>query len=239
MKIVAIGGGENGREGYPYEIKEIDEEIVRLADKSHPNYLFIGFASGQWADSYFSVMEKNFGQLGCRCEQLKESQLNDEELTRKKIQAADIIYVGGGNTLRLMKLFRKFGLDKLLEIAGQRGAILCGVSAGAICWCKYGNSDSRRLLIRVAGLGFINALFCPHFDKESARQADLVRMMKTTAGVALAFEECTALKIIGDNYEIIKSRPTAKAYKCFYYIGEYKKVEISASGSLTKLLQKV
>ena len=33
MKIVAIGGGENGRPGKPYEIKKFDEEIVKFTEK--------------------------------------------------------------------------------------------------------------------------------------------------------------------------------------------------------------
>ena len=45
-KIVAIGGGENGRinskgEQKPYETKEIDQEIVRLSGKEKPNLLFL------------------------------------------------------------------------------------------------------------------------------------------------------------------------------------------------------
>ena len=45
-KIVAIGGGENGRINSkeiqkPYETKEIDQEIVRLSGKEKPNFLFL------------------------------------------------------------------------------------------------------------------------------------------------------------------------------------------------------
>ncbi len=46
-KIVAIGGGENGRlrsDGTkePYETELIDKEIVRLTGKKYPNFLFLG-----------------------------------------------------------------------------------------------------------------------------------------------------------------------------------------------------
>ena len=45
-KIVAIGGGENGRLGpsgtrYPYELANQDKEIIRLTGKEHPNFLLI------------------------------------------------------------------------------------------------------------------------------------------------------------------------------------------------------
>ena len=41
VKIIAIGGGENGRPGTKYETKQIDEEVVRLSGKKHPKVLFI------------------------------------------------------------------------------------------------------------------------------------------------------------------------------------------------------
>ena len=58
------------------------------------------------------------------------------------ISAQDIIYVGGGNTANLLAMWRAHGLDKLLRDAWSRGAILCGVSAGMICWFRGGVTDS-------------------------------------------------------------------------------------------------
>lgn len=45
-KIVAIGGGENGRylgngKYCEYETESMDKEIIRLTGKNKPNYLFI------------------------------------------------------------------------------------------------------------------------------------------------------------------------------------------------------
>ncbi|MDD7132061.1 MAG: hypothetical protein PUH84_02965 [Firmicutes bacterium] len=45
-KIVAIGGGENGRylgngKYREYETEPMDKEIIRLTGKENPNYLFI------------------------------------------------------------------------------------------------------------------------------------------------------------------------------------------------------
>ena len=68
-KIVAIGGGGNGRPYYdnipsPYEIKKIDEEIVRLSGKNNPHVLFL--AQAQPLDKQylnFKVIEKNYGDL--------------------------------------------------------------------------------------------------------------------------------------------------------------------------------
>lgn len=241
MKIVAIGGGENGRPGKPYEIKKFDEEIVKMAGKKNPNFLFVGFASKD-DPSYFEIINRNFKALNCNCVQLKEKDLIDLNSVKSKIELANIIYVGGGNTLRLMNIFRKHKIDKMLESASKKGTILCGVSAGGICWCDYGNSDSRKFtsnstqLIKVTGLGFVHALFCPHYDAEIARQEDLKRMMKTTNGVALAFENCTALQIIDNNYKVLKTKDNAKAWKCFWYKGQYIKEELMDSGRIEDLI---
>ena len=64
-KIVAIGGGEIGRPGYPVETTVIDKEIIRLTGKTNPHLLFIPTASSD-STSYYEVVKKHFGDdLGC------------------------------------------------------------------------------------------------------------------------------------------------------------------------------
>jgi len=186
--IVAIGGGENGRPGKPYETGTIDKEIVRLSGKSKPNFLFIGLAASRFADSYYNVMCNIYGGMyGCSTDHLTLDDIQNAHVAKAKISNADIIYVGGGNTLRLMTLLRKYRIDEMLKDAyANTDKVLCGLSAGAICWCEYGQSDSRKLasgkdiFIKVTGLGFVPVLMCPHYNTEESRQADLPRMMKTT-----------------------------------------------------------
>ena len=45
MRIVAIGGGENGRPGTAYETGPFDREILSLTGKRDPAFLFIGLAT--------------------------------------------------------------------------------------------------------------------------------------------------------------------------------------------------
>ena len=92
-----------------------------------------------------SIVEKHYGgRLGCVVEPLM---LYDRSKTYGEIEllvrSADIVYVGGGNTLRMMKLWRRRRLDWPLVQAATEGAVMAGVSAGAICWCASGVSDSR------------------------------------------------------------------------------------------------
>ena len=232
-KIVALGGGEIGRPGYHVETTKIDKEIIKLTGKKNPRLLFIPTASSD-SEGYVKVVREHFGKrLGCKVGTLL---LTKEKLTyaniEKRILSADIIYVGGGNTLKMMTLWRKSGVDKALEKAYKKGIVLSGLSAGAICWFNYGNSDSRKFtnesnqLIKVKGLGFINALNCPHFNTEKHREADLKRMMEITSGVAIALDECAAIEVVGGWYRIITSKTKAKAYKIYWKSGKYLKEEI-------------
>ena len=229
-KIVALGGGEIGRPGYSIETTKIDKEIIRLTGKKCPKLLFIPTASSD-SESYIEVVRKHFGKrLGCKVGELML--INDTSNLEKRILSADIIYVGGGNTLKMMTLWRKLGVDKILLKAYKKGIVLSGLSAGSICWFNNGNSDSRKFtsgsnkLLKVRGLGFINALNCPHFNTEKHRETDLKRMMKTTSGVAIALDECAAIEVIDDHYRIITSKSNAKAYRFYWKNFKFFKEEI-------------
>lgn len=222
-KIVAIGGGEIGRPGYPVETTEIDKEIIRLSGKKKPRLLFIPTASSD-SESYYDVVKKHFGKkLGCTTDviYLIKSRYDKEEIERK-ILCSDIIYVGGGNTLKMLKVWRKKNIDKILKKAYSKGIILSGVSAGAICWFKYGNSDSMKFsnskakLIRVKGLRLIDALCCPHYHHEEDRKKDLKLMMKKTRGVAIALDNCCAIEVLNNKYRIISSKKNSNAYRVYW-----------------------
>lgn len=228
LKIMAIGGGEIGRPGFPVETIKIDKEIINLTGKKHPKFLFIPTASSD-SEEYFRVVEKHFGKrLGCRMNVLYliRDKLSYKEV-KEKILGTDIIYVGGGNTLKMMMIWRKLRVDSILRQAYKKGIVLSGLSAGSICWFRYGSSDSRKFtsssnkLIKVSGLGIINALHCPHYNVEKNRKNDLKRMMRVTPGVALAIDNCCALEVLNNKYRIISSKKGANAYKVFWKAGKY------------------
>jgi dipeptidase E len=214
-KIVALGGGEL-REG---ATRAIDARIVELSGRAHPKALFIPTASGD-AENYAEIFRVQFGEaLGCETDTLyllNKRPAPDE--IAAKIQAADVIYVGGGNTLRMMKLWRKLGVDALLRQAHARGTVLSGISAGAICWFDSGHSDSRSFAaegawnyIRVRGLGLVDVLYCPHIDAEN-RLSSFQQFVGKHRVVGLGCDDCCALEIVDDTWRVIASRVGAKAY---------------------------
>ncbi|MDD3084217.1 MAG: Type 1 glutamine amidotransferase-like domain-containing protein [Candidatus ainarchaeum sp.] len=219
-KIIAIGGGEIGRQGFPVETTKIDKEIILQTHKKNPILLFLPTASSD-SQGYFEVVKKHFSKLGCKVDVLYLINTNvSKKQIMKKILNTDIIYVGGGNTMKMIHIWKKKGVDKALKAAHKKGIVLSGLSAGAICWFKFGNSDSKLKetgkLIKVRGLDYFCAALCPHYDAEKERKPALKEMMIKTKGVAIALDNCCAIEIIGEKYRIIKSKSTAKAYKVFW-----------------------
>jgi dipeptidase E len=248
--IIAIGGeeiGELSSDGRlkPILTQKIHKEIIARAGKDNPSVLYIPTAKDD-SEAYIAAFRKYYLSLGC-------SDVDVLRLIRKepshievaeKILSADIIYVNGGNTHRMMRIWKRRGVIDLLIEAHQKGVIMAGHSAGAICWFSAGNSDSfnRRRPFKAKAIGIVDALLCPHYDTESSRRSSLKRMMKRTPRiVAIALDECTAIEIIDDTYRILSSTPTSKARKAFWRKGRYYIEDIPAGegiNSLSSLLTK-
>jgi dipeptidase E len=217
-KIVAIGGGVL-REG---ETDSIDNFILELSGKESPSALFVPTASYD-SPEYSETFTEVYQGLGCSVETLNllGRSPSDDEL-RSKILSPDIIYVGGGNTLKMMRRWRRLGVDSLIRQAWESGAVLCGVSAGAICWFDWGHSDSMSFYdednwqyVRVAGMGLIKGLACPHYDSDTKgvpRRADFHSMMLKHSDPGIAIDNGCALVVLDEGYRVISSTETAGAY---------------------------
>lgn len=217
-KLMLIGGGDTGRGNTSYNTKEIDEEIVKMTGKENPNFLFIGLASSH-SDSYYDTMKKIYKELGCTPVYLKKSNiLNNPDIVENKIKDADIIYICPGDTVKLINDIKEYKIDRLLLEAYNNGAVLAGMSAGAILLSNKGFSDS--LIIRgesdkyefLNGLNFIDINFCPHYNSDSKKTTELEEYLSNSNDEVYCLENCTALKVEDSKTSIIKSDKNAKAY---------------------------
>jgi len=246
--IVAIGGGENGRTkhdgsySYPYETEPIDRRIVELSKKDNPNFLFIGHATASKQESYFLVMQDIYGKrFKCSCCLLHSEDLKNRQKIKELIAWADIIYVGGGNTREMLRLWQDTDFDRTMIDAYHNGKVMCGISAGANFWFKAFCSNVQRIeqnnpdasYIKVQGLGVINAVFTPHCD-EPGRLDYMKALAKEENAVAISLSNCTALEMIDDKYRLITSDASlygikAYAYKSYWINDKYYQKEIEES----------
>lgn len=207
-KIVFIGGGDIGRGNTIYETEEIDKEIVKITNKTNPNFLFIGLASS-FSDSYYDTIKKIYKNLGCNTQYLKKKNIiHNKDITKDKIMSADIIYIGGGDSIKLISEVKEYKIDKLLKEAYEKGTVIAGISAGAILLSNEGFSDS--LILRgendkysfIKGLNLININICPHYNIDIEKNKQLKEQIKDRKVYGL--ENCTALIVEDNKIRIIK-----------------------------------
>ena len=195
--IVAIGGGETEKG----ETIKIDKNIMRMSGKKNPRLLYISTASDQ-EPKCSAPMIAHFKDLGCVVSHLNLilDDYTDEEIHRM-ILDEDIIYVGGGDTIRLYHVFRSLHVDRYLREAYDKGVILSGASAGAMIWFSYGHTDSRAYYTkdwqycRIPCLGFVKALLSPHFAPHRKVLMDkMYEEGESFPGVALENRTCLVIR---------------------------------------------
>ena len=212
--IIAIGGGS--------DLPKIDREILRLTKNKHPRVLLIPTATYDRPDIY-DAFRPRFGERhGCETDVLYLLKNPPSLRTiRQKILTSDIIFVSGGNPLKMMRRWRKLGSDKILMQAYKKQKVLCGVSAGAICWSAFGHSDSMKFYhpenwdyIRVKAMGLFPLLLCPHLDGEK-RGESFRAMIARHGDIGIGLDNLTALQIAGDRFRILSENNTASGYKVY------------------------
>ena len=216
-KIVAIGWWENGRlkngERLPYETGPMDQEIVRLTGKEHPNFLMLAHSLPlEYQEGYFQTMKDIYnGNYGCECKDLKSNELTDIEHVKELIEWADIIYEWWWDTLSMIKLWEETWFDEILRKAWESGKVMCGLSAWANCWFKKCSSDALKKfwpdqpLIWADCLWFLDWLFVPHADEEGRQESVKELLEKEQDEIWLLFSNCAALEIVDDEYRLITS----------------------------------
>ena len=233
-KIVAIGGGDLST----LATEPIDRTIIELSGKSSPHSLFVPTASSDSVEHWENFDRAYRVAYGCDTDVLcLLGATPDPAEVARKIAWADIIYVGGGNTLKMMRRWRRLGVDSLLREAYARGAVLCGVSAGAICWFDSGHSDSMSFYhqdwnyIAVTGMGLVKGLACPHYNGETdgvPRRQDFHDMLIRKGGVGIAIDNDCALALVDGGYKVLSAAPDAGAYTLFVQNGEVVERRIEA-----------
>jgi dipeptidase E len=180
-KIVAIGGGELRER----TTLKIDEYLATLAKEragdKRANALFIPTASHDFMPYYNTFHKVYTGIFDIKTDvALTVFKEVDVEKLKAKFEKADLIYVGGGDTVFMMQSWEKSGVLPLLKEAYQRGVVLAGLSAGAICWFSDIYTDSLKTedgmeYAMFKGLGWIDGVVSPHYNTRARQFDDIVK----------------------------------------------------------------
>ena len=227
-KIVAIGGGELRER----TTLNIDEYIVQLAKQhageNRPNALFIPTASHDFMPYYNTFHKVYTGVFNVKTDvALTVYKEPDMDKMKGKFEKADVIYVGGGDTVFMIDHWKKSGLLPLIRDAYDRGVPIAGLSAGAICWFSDIYTDSQMVngegdekYSMYQGLNWIEGKISPHYG---ARMLDFDKIVCYNYQRALAIEDNAALLI--EDGEVVGSITSG---------GNAYRLLVSESGELTK-----
>jgi peptidase E len=209
-QVVAMGGG-----GWMMDDPLLDRFVTDLAPTGRPKICFLPTASGDHPAS-----EGFFGAFPADRFEASILRLFDREVADLEafLRAQDVVYVGGGNTVSMLAVWRAHGVDTALRAAYDAGVVMAGISAGANCWFEACTTDSFQLgradPLR-DGLGFVAGSFTPHFDAEPARRPAVLELVGSGGLPAgYACDEFAAVHLVdGELREAVGSRPGARAFR--------------------------
>jgi dipeptidase E len=211
-QIVAFGGGGFSMEaGNPL----LDDYVLGLTGKARPRVCFLPTASGD-ADHY---VVRFYRQFATRCDAshvslFRRDREGVESDFANHLLSQDLIYVGGGNVVSLLGTWRAHGLHNVLRRAWRSGVVLCGPSAGSLCWFAEALTAFHSDPYRVQGLGLLPHSNCVHYDAEPQRREEYRRFVGDGMRPGYAADDGAALHFRGkDLARVVSSRPKSRAYR--------------------------
>lgn len=209
-QIVAFGGG-----GFSTEWGNtlLDEHVLALTGVDRPRVCFLPTASGD-ADHYVVRFYRAFPATRCEPSHIslfrRETGVGDP---RAHLLAQDLVYVGGGSLVSLLGTWRAHGLDDVLREAWQSGVVLCGGSAGSLCWFQHALSGFHEgPARRIDGLGFLPWSNAVHYGEEPGRREAFLETVAEGLAPGYGASDAAALHFVGTELaEVVSSRPDAWA----------------------------
>ncbi len=210
-QIVAFGGGGFSMEsGNPL----LDEYVLGLCRRKRPRVCFLPSASGD-ADHYIVRFYRAFPAESCEASHISlfRREQGPTDL-RAHLLAQDLIYVGGGSVISLLGVWRAHGIDAILRDAWEAGVVLCGLSAGSLCWFAEAHSGFHGAPRRVEGLGLLPFSNSVHYKPGDDHGHAYHQLLRAGMRPGYAAQDGAALHFIGPQLSrVVASRPRAQGYR--------------------------
>jgi peptidase E len=203
-RIVAFGG-------WPEE--PVLKYVLGLSGRERPRVLFVPTASAEDPRYVLDFYKRVRGHADVS--HLTFFPWPPEDL-RDRTLHHDVIVVGGGNTANMLAVWRAHRFDTVLRAAWEAGVLLCGASAGAICWFEASVTDSfgPQLEGMRDGLGFLPGSACPHYDGEELRRPRYRELVGNGFPAGVAIDDLAAVRFDGTSLtEVVTTREGVGAYR--------------------------
>ena len=206
-KIIAIGGG-----GFTHQSDQsLDQFVIDKLKRTNNKIGFLATAS-KYDEKKISLFYKRFENT--------EFELSHFNLTSningfsEWIMSKDLVYIGGGNTVFMLEIWRKNKLENIFKDAYEKGIILSGISAGAVCWFDWILSDSVGPGFNpLRGINLISGSCTPHssnIERINQFESD-IKNNKLPQGIAID-DGVAVVFVDGKPTEVYSSRKNHTAY---------------------------
>jgi dipeptidase E len=223
-QVVAFGGGGFSQEaGNPL----LDDYVLGLTGRASPRVCFLPTASGD-ADHYIVRFYNAFRDRARPSHISLFRRERGVQDIRAHLLAQQVIYVGGGSLISMLGVWRAHGLDEMLGDAYRAGVVLCGLSAGSLCWFAEAVSGYQDEINRVPALGLLPHSNAVHY-RDGDRRGAFHRHLMEGMPAGYAAEDGAALRFVGEELaEVVASRPEARAYKLERHGREIRETRLAA-----------
>ncbi|HSI79323.1 MAG TPA: Type 1 glutamine amidotransferase-like domain-containing protein [Solirubrobacterales bacterium] len=192
--ILALGGHEFSRRRGDEALRDY---MLALAPATRPKICLLPTASGDPAEQ-IAAFRRSLGGFECELSHVSLFRLEHERVrVAEHLLTRDLIYVGGGSLVNLLAIWRAHRLDRVLRRAWESGVVLCGQSAGAMCWFEAGVSRSAGSASDVAGLGLVPGVLSVHYHRDDDRQRALHAAVANGAATGYGVDDGAGLLIRG------------------------------------------
>ena len=216
-KIIAIGGG-----GFTHQLDQsLDQFVIDKLKKTNNKIGFLATASKD-DEKKISLFYKRFENT--------EFKLSHFNLTSningfsEWIMSKDLVYIGGGNTVFMLEIWRKNKLEHIFKEAYEKGIILSGISAGAVCWFDWILSDAVGPGFNpLRGINLISGSCTPHssnIERINQFESD-IKNNKLPQGIAID-DGVAVVFVDGKPTEVYSSRKNHTAY----FLNKDKKINL-------------
>ncbi len=185
--LIAIGGGGATHGTHP----ELDEFCLRFLPE-RPRIGYVGIASNH-DPAKFGHLSGAFHSRAGALSDLPKGCSRQEAVGWAA--GLDLVYIGGGNPVRLTGQLSASGIHAAIFAASRRGTVIAGISAGAMCWFDRFLWRSPGDGLQLArGLGLVPGVMTPHSLTEPDRLGHLAGLISAgDMSSAIAVDDGAAL----------------------------------------------
>ena len=216
-KIIALGGG-----GFTHQLDlSLDQFVIDKLKRTNNKIGFLATASKD-DEKKINLFYKRFENT--------EFELSHFNLTSningfsEWLMSKDLVYIAGGNTAFMLEIWKKNKLEHIFKDAYEKGTILSGISAGAVCWFDWILSDSVGPGFKpLRGINLISGSCTPHssnIERINQFESD-IKNNKLPQGIAID-DGVAVVFVDGKPSEVYSSRKNHTAY----FLDKNKKVNL-------------